>query len=108
MLDLRPLTPGEADELGQAPLRRRLGCRRPAAARELTKGQSLIPNTEPRDLAQRLGEISERAAALEALHGLDLLLRGAIRSHEVRVVGVREPVRARLRRSDDRALLEGE
>ena len=57
---------------------------------------------------RRGGSVSSRPAVGELPRGLRLPVRGARRADEVRVVRVREPVRARARRADDRALLEDE
>ena len=50
----------------------------------------------------RSGSRSSAPVACERADRLELLLRGAARAHEVRVVGVREPVRLGARRGDDR------
>ena len=51
-------------------------------------------------------QLLEPTVGTKPLDGDELSLRGAARAHEIRVVGVREPVRARARLGDDRALLE--
>ena len=61
-----------------------------------------------RDLLELAGQRRERSALLELVDGAQLLLRGPARAHEVRVVGVREPVRGCAGRADHRVLVDGE
>ena len=56
--------------------------------------------------AARSGSVSQRAGGREAPRGVELPLGGAGGAHEVRVVGVREPVRLGAHLGDDAPLLE--
>ena len=49
-----------------------------------------------------VGQPLERAGGLEGADRLELLLRSAAGAHEIRVVGVRQPVRLAARGRDDR------
>src|SRR5918999_4813021 len=67
-----------------------------------------MAHSEAGQLAESGVQVLERAASLEAAYGLDLRLRSRARPDEIRVIGVRQAVRSRLGRTDDRALLERE
>ena len=98
---------GELDEPRQAPLHGRLRRRWARPRRELPQRHRRVPETEVRCLTQRLRERLERAGALEGPCRVELPLRCPRRADEVRVVGIREPVRlgsaSRRRRSSPRA-----
>ena len=57
---------------------------------------------------RELAQVVRQRLDVEPAHRLELRMRGAARPHEVRVVGVREPVRVGARRRHDGALLEHE
>src|SRR5918999_2099117 len=65
-----------------------------------------MADAKARDLAELRRQIVETPSPLEPAHGLDLGLRRTARADEVGVVGVRQPVRARLRCTDDGSLLK--
>src|SRR5262249_10292760 len=100
--------PGQVLEPPQAAVHRRLAHRGIRACRELAPGVRRGPQPEGRGFAERVGGPLEPAFGTQSTGGLELELRGAARADEVRVIGVREAVRARARIRDDRALLEGE
>ena len=60
------------------------------------------------DLLQRRRQLAERAGAPKPLNRAQLLVRSPTRAHEVRVVGIRKPIRTGASRSQDSALLEDE
>ena len=63
---------------------------------------------ELRYLTELRRQFPQRPSPLQALDRPDLSLRRATRPDEVRVIGVRQPVGPRLRRSHHALLLEGE
>ena len=65
-------------------------------------------HAQRRDLLELVGQGRERSALLERADGTQLLLRGAARADEVRVVGVGEPVRRCAGGSDHRVLVDDE
>ena len=58
------------------------------------------------DLLQIGGKPVEQAVLLERAHSLELGVRSTARADDVRVVGVRKPVRAGSRAGDDDMLIE--
>ncbi len=52
------------------------------------------------------GELRQLAAPTKSLYGSELVVCGTARADEIRVVGVRQPVRPRARGRHDRALFE--
>ncbi len=92
----------------EAPVGGRLGRGRLQAARQLSQRQRRILRAELGDLAQLGCELVEAPVGLEPANRPELLLGGAARADDVGVVRVREPVRTRARRGDDRALLEAQ
>ena len=95
------LQPGEPDEARKAPLYRGFRRRRAASERQLAQRKRRVAKPQPatsRSLRQR----ASPAALERARPTRSLLLGRAARAHEVRVVRVREPVRARLRRAPPR------
>ena len=65
-------------------------------------------HTQGRDLLELVGQRRERPAFLELVDGAQLLLGGPARANEVRVVGVRKPVRGGAGRADHRLLVDGQ
>src|SRR5919109_2485732 len=94
----------QPNELPQAPVRGRLRRRRLTFQGELPQWEGRMAQAKLRDLAQGGRQLVE----VEAPQRAELGGGGAARRDEVRVVGVREPVRARPRRAEDGALLERE
>ena len=60
------------------------------------------------DLLQLRRQLEERTATAEVLNRAQLVVRGAARPHEVRVIGVRESIGPRACRGHHGALLEDE
>src|SRR5918995_1549426 len=94
------------DELAKTSVNRRFRRRRAALRRELAQGERGVAEAKLRDIGEGRGQIAEHTCLAEAAHGDDLLVRGAPGADEVRLVGVREAVRAALRRGDDGVLVE--
>jgi hypothetical protein len=65
-----------------------------------------MPKPQLRGFAEPVRECLETVGVSKPLDSGELALRRAARSHEIRVVGVREAVRARSRLGDDRTLFE--
>jgi hypothetical protein len=59
-----------------------------------------------RDLLQRQRQLLELTGVTQDLDGPQLIVGGTARADEICVVGVREPVGARLRRRHDGSLFE--
>src|SRR5262249_38367665 len=68
------------------------------------EGEPRVLDPEVGDLAELVGEL----CALEPADRLELLVGGARRADEVRLVGVREPVRVRPGGGEDGVLVEAE
>src|SRR4051795_3580405 len=88
-------SPADSNECCQSPLRCRLACGGPAFAAELAQRQGWVLESQGGDLPERWRQRVEATAALQSTHRLELDVRGAARSDEVCVVGVREAVRVR-------------
>src|SRR5206468_3281807 len=91
----------ELEDPHQSPVGGGLGCGRTALLAELAQRQRRVAQSELRKLAERRRELVEPPGPLEPAHGAQLAVRGAAGSDEVRVVRVREPVRARTRLPHD-------
>ena len=75
---------------------------------ELAQRQRRMAEAELCGLPQRLGQRLQLSRGAEAARGLELALGGAGGADEVRVVGVREPIRLGAHLGDDAPLLERE
>ena len=73
-------------------MRCRFGCRRPAFERELTHGERRVGSAQLRDFPQGVVEFRELTASAELCDCRELLVRGATRPDEIRMVGIREAV----------------
>src|SRR4051812_34791684 len=82
--------------------------RRSTFERKLAERGRRMPRTQLRDFLQRRRELGQLAASPQRPHCAKLHVRGTADAYEVRMVGVREPVRPRARRGDDASLLEDE
>ena len=85
---------------------RRFGCRWTAFERELTQRQRWVTLSQFRDLLQRQRQLLELTGVTQDLDGPQLFVGGTARADEICMVGVREPVGARLRRRHDGSLFE--
>jgi hypothetical protein len=97
---------GELFELAQSPMDRSLAGRRIRASGKLAERVSRMAEPEVGSLAERRRKPFEPALGAKALDSLELEFGGAARSHEIRVIRVRQPVRLSTCRSDNRTLLE--
>src|SRR5580765_3937981 len=105
---VRFATIGEVDELHEAAVNSRLRGGRAALRGELAQRRRGVALTQLRDLAQPRGLPRQPAVGLELADRSDLAVGGTAGADEVRVVGVRNPVRARPGLRDDRVLVQRE
>ena len=82
--------------------------RRVGPRRELPQGERRVAETELGRTLQRRGQVLERPAFEQRARGLELRARRTALPDEIRVVGVREPVRVRAKPCDEGAFLERE
>jgi hypothetical protein len=79
---------------------------RPTFERELAERECRVSFPELGDLLKSRRELRELAAPPQSFYGSQLIVCGAARPDQVRVVGVRQAIRPRARRCHHRALFE--
>ena len=88
-------------------MHRGLGGRGPALGGNLPQRRRWIPLSKLGHLTKLIRQPAQPTVRLELADRRDLPVRSPARPDEIRVVGVRHPVRPRARLGDDRVLVEG-
>src|SRR5215471_4333604 len=73
---------------------------------ELTKSKRGVPKPELRDLTQTRAQLVQSMRVLQPPNGFELRVGSSARAHEVRMIRIRQPVRARPGRPDHRPFLQ--